>query len=357
MKRAIDLAKKGKGEVNPNPLVGAVIVKDGEIIGEGHHKKLGGKHAEINALDSCKEKIEGGILYVNLEPCTHYGKTSPCVDRIIEEGISEVFISMKDPNPEVYGRGIKKLRENGIKVYIGLLEEESKRLNEIFIKHMKSEYPFIVLKGGISLDGKIATKTGESMWITGEKSRNHAHGLRDKYSGILVGIETVIKDNPRLTCRIENGKNPVRIVLDSNLRIPINSKILKKQDSGKTIIATLKNSNSEKKQKLSEMGIKVIEIEEERGRINLKKLFKRLKDMDIDSILIEGGGTVNYSLLESDLIDKLYLYIAPKIIGGKDSKNFVAGEGVDELAESFNFNIENIQSLGEDILLEAYRKR
>ena len=357
MKRAIYLAGKGKGEVNPNPLVGAVIVKDGEIIGEGYHKKLGGKHAEINALDSCKEKAKGGILYVNLEPCTHYGKTSPCVDRIIEEGISEVFISMKDPNPEVYGRGIKKLRENGIKVYIGLLEEESKRLNEIFIKHMKSEYPFIVLKGGISLDGKIATKTGESMWITGEKSRNHAHGLRDKYSGILVGIETVIKDNPRLTCRIENGKNPVRIVLDSNLRIPINSKILKKQDSGKTIIATLKNSNSEKKQKLSEMGIKVIEIEEERGRINLKKLFKRLKDMDIDSILIEGGGTVNYSLLESDLIDKLYLYIAPKIIGGKDSKNFVAGEGVDELDKSFNFNIENIQSLGEDILLEAYRKR
>lgn len=356
MKRAIELAKKGEGRVNPNPLVGAVIVKDGKIIGEGYHEKIGGNHAEINAFNNCTEKAKGGTLYVNLEPCSHYGKTPPCVDRIIEERISEVYISIKDPNPKVGGRGIEKLKENGVKVSLGLLEKESGRLNEIFIKYMEDEYPFVVLKGGISLDGKISTKTGESMWITGEESRKHAHGLRNKYSGILVGIETVIGDDPRLTCRVENGNNPTRIIVDSSLRIPIGSEILKKQDGAKTIIGTLKNSNKDKKEKLKSLGIEIIELSEEKGRVNLRELFKKLKDREIDSVLIEGGGTINYSALETDLVDKIYLYIAPKIIGGKDSKTFVEGEGIDLLSNSYNFNIENIQILGEDVLLETYRK-
>ena len=268
MKKAIELAKKGVGKVNPNPLVGAIIVKEGEIIGEGYHEKYGEAHAEVNAFKSLKEDPSGATLYVTLEPCSHYGKTPPCVDMIIENKINKVIIGMIDPNPLVAGNGVNKLIAAGIEVKSGILEDECKKLNEIFIKYIITKKPYVVLKAAMSLDGKIATKTGESKWISCEESRLQVHELRNKLSGIMVGINTVITDNPELTCRTQNENDPVRIIVDSSLRIPLDSKVLKNKD-GKTMIATTKKADLKKMQALLEDNIKVLIIKEKNGRVDL----------------------------------------------------------------------------------------
>ena len=246
MNIALQLAKKGKGKVNPNPLVGAIIVRDGVILGRGYHKEYGKAHAEVNAFLDAKEDITGATMYVTLEPCSHYGKTPPCVERIIENKISRVVIGMIDPNPLVAGKGIEKLKKSGITVTVGVLEEECRKLNEVFIKYITKNEPFVVLKTAMSLDGKIATSRGESKWITGEKARNEVHNLRNELEAIMVGVDTVIIDNPELTCRLENGRNPIRIIVDSTLKIPLNSKVLKNQDEAKTIVATKKEAIEEK---------------------------------------------------------------------------------------------------------------
>lgn len=353
MKKAIELAKKGVGKVNPNPLVGAIIVKEGEIIGEGYHEKYGEAHAEVNAFKSLKEDPSEATLYVTLEPCSHYGKTPPCVDMIIENKINKVIIGMIDPNPLVAGNGINKLIAAGIEVKSGILEDECKKLNEIFIKYIITKKPYVVLKAAMSLDGKIATKTGESKWISCEESRLQVHELRNKLSGIMVGINTVITDNPELTCRTQNGNDPVRIIVDSSLRIPLDSKVLKNKD-GKTMIATTKKADLKKMQALLEDNIKVLIIKEKNGRVDLNDLMIKLGKLNIDSILLEGGATLNYCSLEEKIVDKVMMYIAPKIIGGEKSKTPIDGNGINKLTDAFRLRNINTSIVGEDILLEGY---
>ena len=353
MKRALELAIKGVGMVNPNPMVGAVIVKDNKVIGEGFHEKYGHAHAERNAVKNAVEDIEGATVYVTLEPCAHYGKTPPCVDLLIEKKVRKVVIGMLDPNPLVAGKSIKKLKENNIEVKVGVKEKECRKLNEVFIKYILSKKPFVVLKAAMSLDGKIATRTGESKWISSKKSRLQVHNLRNKLSGIMVGVNTVIKDDPELTCRIQNGSNPIRIIVDSILRIPMNSKVLQNKDN-KTIIATTKRANMKNMQELLKKNIKVLIIEEKNGQVNLNALIKKLGELNIDSILLEGGGTLNYSALEENIVDKVMIYISPKIIGGEFSKTPVGGIGIDKLNDAFKLKDITANIVDEDILVEGY---
>lgn len=353
MERALELAKRGIGKVNPNPLVGAVIVKDHEIIGEGYHERYGEAHAERNAVRNAVKSVEGSTIYVTLEPCAHYGKTPPCVDLIIEKKFKKVVIGMLDPNELVAGKSVEKLRKHGIEVVIGVKEEECREMNEIFIKYITSKIPFVVLKSGISLDGKIATYSGESKWITSKESRKDSQSLRNRLHSIMVGVNTVIEDDPELTCRINNEKNLIRIIVDTNLRIPIDSKVIKNKDKN-TIIATTLKADENKKRTLRELGIKVIEVSEKDHRVNLKELTKILGQEGIDSILIEGGGTLNFSALEENIVDKVIFYIAPKILGGEKSKNSIAGRGFSRLDDAVKLKNINYRTIGEDLVVEGY---
>lgn len=355
MERALELAKKGIGKVNPNPLVGAVIVKNGEIIGEGYHECYGEAHAERNAVKNAVRTVEGSTIYVTLEPCAHYGKTPPCVDLIIEKKFKKVVIGMLDPNEKVAGKSIEKLKKHGIDVVVGVKEEECKKINEIFIKYITSKIPFVILKSGMSLDGKIATYSGESKWITSKESREDSQNLRNRLNSIMVGVNTVIADDPELTCRVNNEKNLIRIVVDTNLRIPLDSKVVNNNDK-LTIVATTLNSNENKKQTLRDLGIKVIEVSEKNNKVNLKELVKKLGQEEIDSILIEGGGTLNFSALEENIVDKVIFYIAPKILGGENSKSCIAGMGFSELDNAVNLKNMSYRKIGEDLVVEGYIK-
>lgn len=354
MKRALELAEKGIGKVNPNPLVGAVIVKDNKIIGEGYHERYGEAHAERNAVKNAIEDVAGSTIYVTLEPCAHYGKTPPCVDLIIEKKFKKVVIGMTDPNPLVAGKSIDKLRENNIEVITGVLENQCRAMNEVFIKYITSKIPFVILKAGISLDGKIATCTGQSKWITSSEARIHAHRLRNKMRGIMVGVNTVISDNPELTYRGEDdGRNPVRIVVDSNLRVPIDSEVIR-NNNGNTIVACIKGSNEPKKQLLLDAGVRVIETGHKDGRVDLKELMIKLGQENIDSILIEGGGTLNFSALNEGIVDKVRFYISPKIIGGEKSRNSIAGNGFKTLDECVKLENMSYEKLGDEFIAEGY---
>nr|WP_275890861.1 bifunctional diaminohydroxyphosphoribosylaminopyrimidine deaminase/5-amino-6-(5-phosphoribosylamino)uracil reductase RibD [Paeniclostridium sordellii] len=354
MKIALDLAKLGKGKVNPNPLVGAVIVKDKKIIAKGYHEKYGEDHAEVNAFKNAKENLAGATMYVTLEPCSHYGKTPPCVDKIIDNKISRVVIGMMDPNKLVSGQGIKKLQDAGIEVEVGVLEEECKKLNEVFIKYIKNKKPFVVLKAAMSLDGKISTASGESKWITGNKSRSEVHKLRNDLSAIMVGVDTVIIDNPYLTCRIVDGRNPIRIIVDSKLRIPKDSNVLENTNDIKTIIATTEKAAKEKIDYFKNIGVWVIKTKSTDEKVNLKELMIKLGELKIDSILLEGGSMLNYSALEVGIVDKVLIYIAPKIIGGVNSKTPVGGNGIEQLKDAFKIKDLNISMVSEDVLIQGY---
>ncbi|MFQ7000873.1 MAG: bifunctional diaminohydroxyphosphoribosylaminopyrimidine deaminase/5-amino-6-(5-phosphoribosylamino)uracil reductase RibD [Clostridium sp.] len=357
MKLALELAKKGIGRVHPNPMVGAVIVKDGKILGQGYHKKCGEGHAEVNAFKDAEEKnenVEGAEMYVTLEPCSHFGKTPPCADKIIEKKISKVFIGTLDPNPLVAGRGVKKLKDAGIYVEYGILESECYKLNEVFMKYIVKKEPFVVMKTGMSLDGKIATYSGESKWITEERSREDVHNLRNELTGIMVGINTVLKDNPQLTCRVNGGRNPIRIIVDSNLKIPMDCKIVNTAKEVETIIATTDKANLDKINSLEDKEVKIIVVPSKNGKVNLKELMTILGKLKIDSILLEGGGTLNFSALEEGIVDKVKIYIAPKIIGGKDSKTPIEGKGIDNLKDAFKITNLSVSTIGEDILVEGY---
>ena len=355
MERALELAEKGTGKVNPNPLVGAVIVKNGEIIGEGYHECYGEAHAERNAVKNAKESVEDSTIYVTLEPCAHYGKTPPCVDLIIEKKFKKVVIGMLDPNELVAGKSIEKLKKNGIEVIVGIKEEECKKLNEIFIKYITSKSPFVILKSGMSIDGKIATYSGESKWITSKESREDAQNLRNRLNSIMVGVNTIIADDPELTCRINKDKKLIRIVVDTNLRIPLDSKVVKNKDK-LTIIATILNSNERKKKALRDLGVKIIEVSDKNNKVNLKELVKKLGQEGLDSVLIEGGGTLNFSALEDNIVDKVIFYIAPKILGGENSKSCIAGIGFSELNQAVNLKDISYRKIGEDLVVEGYIK-
>ncbi|MEG0370756.1 MAG: bifunctional diaminohydroxyphosphoribosylaminopyrimidine deaminase/5-amino-6-(5-phosphoribosylamino)uracil reductase RibD [Clostridium sp.] len=354
MKMALDLAENGKGRVNPNPLVGAVIVKNKKVIGVGYHEEYSGAHAEVNAINNATDNVEGATMYVNLEPCSHYGKTPPCAEKIIANNISEVVIGMVDPNPLVSGCGINKLKTAGIKVTVGVLENECKKLNKVFIKYIENKGPFVTLKSAMSLDGKIATALGESKWITSKDSREEVHRLRNEFLGIMVGVDTVIKDDPLLTCRIPNGRNPIRIIVDSNLRIPIDSKIIKSANEVQTIIATTNIHNKDKASCLESVGVRILTVKTRDNRVDLKDLMIKLGAMNIDSILLEGGSTLNFSALNQGIVDKVMFYIAPIIIGGEQAKTPVGGMGIDFLCNAYSINGITSRLIGKDILIEGY---
>ena len=353
MKKAISIAEKGEGFVSPNPLVGCVIVKDNKIIGQGYHQEYGKAHAEVNAINNAIENLEGATLYVNLEPCSHYGKTPPCINKIVESKIKRVVISNIDPNPLVSGNGVKKLREHGIEVKVGVLENEGRKLNEIFFHYIKNKRPLCIVKSAVSLDGKIATKHKESKWISNEKSRYITHKYRHKFKGIMVGINTVLQDNPRLTCRLyeENVSNPIRIIIDSNLKIPFNNNLVKDK-SAKTMIVTCSQDNK-KINFLEKENIKIIKCPSIENHVDLNFVMSKLGELNIDSVLVEGGATLNDSLFRYNLVDKIKLFIAPKIIGGSKSPTFVSGEGIDKLCDARKLNIENVSLIDGDILVEA----
>jgi len=354
MEKALLLAAGGRGKTSPNPMVGAVIAKDDKIIASDYHRKAGEPHAEVLALKKAGTKARGATLYVNLEPCCHsQKKTPPCTKAIIKAGIKEVIIAMIDPNPEVSGRGIEELKKAGIKTRIGIMEKEAKRLNEVFIKYITRKEPFVILKIAQSMDGKIATAGGESRWITGEEARRYVHKLRNEVDAILVGIGTVIKDNPSLDCRIKGGRNPYRIIVDSSLQIPADAKVLKHRDN-KTIIATTEKANREKIKFLSSRGNKILIIKEKNGKVDLESLMKKLGEMEITSVMIEGGSSINASALSCNIVDKVIFFIAPKIIGGTDAISSVGGKSPPLLKNAIKIKDLTSKTIGEDILLEGY---
>lgn len=348
---AFELAKRGCGWTNPNPMVGAVIVKDGRIISEGYHEKYGQYHAERNAILNCQESMEGATIYVTLEPCCHYGKTPPCTEAIIESGIKKVVIGSLDPNPKVAGGGIKILKDNNIEVVTGVLEKDCLELNHVFFHYIQTKLPYVVMKYAMTLDGKIATYTGESKWITGEAARNHVQHTRNHYAAIMVGIGTVLQDDPMLNCRIPNGNNPVRIVCDSKLQIPIESKLVQSANEIETYIATA-STDAAKKSQLERYGCKILSIPIKEGHIDLHQLMKKIGEAGIDSILLEGGGTLNYSALAAGIINRVHAYIAPKIFGGALAKSPVAGKGVAFPKDCVNLELIHQEQFEQDLLLE-----
>lgn len=357
MKRAIELAKQGAGWTAPNPLAGAVVVKNGRVIGEGYHRKYGELHAERNALAACTEDPAGATLYVTLEPCCHYGKTPPCTEIIIEKKIAKVAIGSRDPNPKVAGKGARILREHGIEVVEDYMREACDALNPVFFHYITTKTPYVVLKFAMTLDGKIATRTGASKWITGEAARNHVHQLRGRYAGILAGIGTVLADDPMLNCRIDGAHQPLRIILDSHLRIPMGSRLVRSAKEYPLLIVCNESIRDREEgasriQKLEEAGAKVWTLPEKNGHPDLNVLMQRLGEEKIDSVLIEGGGTVNEAALKAHIVHHVYAYIAPKIFGGEDAKTPVEGSGIRLPQECANLRLAKITVLLNDMLLE-----
>lgn len=356
MKRALELAERGAGFTNPNPLVGAVIVKNGKVIGEGWHQQYGSSHAEINAFKNAAEDVKGATMYVTLEPCSHYGKTPPCANALIEKGIKKVVIGLVDPNPLVAGNGIKILRENGIEVVTGILEDQGKKLNEIFLKYITTGLPFVIMKTAMTLDGKIASCTGDSKWITNEISRDYVHRIRHRVSGIMAGIGTVLADDPSLTTRLKDieGKDPVRIIIDSSARIPLTAQVLNLHSKAKTIIACTEMAHKDKIKALEAKGAEIITTPLKDGGVDLKCLMKLLGDKKIDSILLEGGSKINYSALKEGIVDKVNAFIAPKIIGGENAKTPVGGPGIHLMRDAIDLHNIDVKRFQKDIMIEGY---
>jgi len=359
MRLALSEASKAKKNTEPNPAVGCVIVNKDRIVAKAFHAKFGGPHAEVLALNKARDKAKGAILYVTLEPCCHFGKTPPCTERIIKSGIKTVVAAIADPNPANSGKGFKILRKNGIKVISGVLGEEAARLNKEFIERMKRKRPFITVKIAQSLDGKIATKTGDSKWISSSSSRRLANKLRSKNDAIMVGINTILKDDPRLTIRNSNGKariaqkQPTKIVVDSLLKTPPDARIFTNSSIGKVIIATTKIAPKANERLLKEKGAEILCISKDQNSINLKDLMRELAKRGIANILVEGGGELIASLFEERLVDKLNLFIAPIIIGGRDAITSVEGSGSEMVKEALRLNKVEVKKIGRDLLLEA----
>jgi len=352
MKKALSLALRAKGRTSPNPLVGAVIVKNGKVISSGYHKQAGSPHAETQAIDKAGKSARRGTLYITLEPCVHYGRTPPCVDKIIASGIKKVIVGMVDPNPLNNGKGIASLREHGIKVEVGFLGNRLKEINAPFIKYITKKMPFITAKVGQSLDGKIATRTGESKWITSDKARSLVHGLRGEYDAIMVGVNTIIRDNPFLALR--NSKEPIkRIIVDSHLSTPANANVFSRP--GEVIIATLKATGGQETENrnLLSRKAKILEVKDANGEVNLYDLLKKLARLEISNILVEGGGGLIGSLFDCALVDKILFFIAPKIIGGKDSISSVMGRGISRIDKAVKVKDIRIKKIGEDFLIEG----
>lgn len=359
MREAIRLAKLGTGRVSPNPLVGAVIVRDGEIIGRGYHRRYGDLHAERDALKNLaknRKSAEGADMYVTLEPCCHYGKQPPCTDAIIKSGIKRVFIGSADPNPLVAGKGANMLRKNGIEVIENVLKNECDNINYIFFYYIKTGKPYVALKYSMSLDGKIAAHTGESQWITGDAARSDVHKKRNHYSAIMVGLGTVISDDPQLTCRISGGRNPIRIICDTNLRTPLDCNLVKTATEIRTIILSTV-SDIGKISPYTDLGCEVLTVPLKNGHIDLSAAIKLLGNMKIDSIMIEGGGTLAWSAIKSKTVNKVLAYVAPCIIGGAGAKSPVDGTGFSHMNEILRLKKSSVVKIGDDFLIESEVER
>ncbi|MCR5100747.1 MAG: bifunctional diaminohydroxyphosphoribosylaminopyrimidine deaminase/5-amino-6-(5-phosphoribosylamino)uracil reductase RibD [Butyrivibrio sp.] len=377
MALAIELAKTAEGRTNPNPLVGAVIVKDGRIIGKGCHERYGELHAERNAIKSLNEPAEGATIFVTLEPCCHHGKQPPCTEAILESGIKKVVIGSRDPNPLVSGKGTKFLREHGIEVVEDFMREECDEINPVFFHYITNKKPYIALKYAMTADGKIATKSGDSKWITGEAARSYVHRLRNYYAGILVGIGTVLADDPMLNCRLgeinkdeEEYRNPVRIVLDSDLRIPMDSKLVKTAKDIPVIVACLKGVDIDKKKALEENGVQIIEVPLDKSieinddnsrdiygiqkhkELDINYLMNKLGDLQIDGILVEGGSSVNASVLKAGAAQKIYIFVGSKVFGGAGALSPVADMDISKVSESVQLERPKVQVFEDDILIE-----
>jgi diaminohydroxyphosphoribosylaminopyrimidine deaminase/5-amino-6-(5-phosphoribosylamino)uracil reductase len=357
MTQALHLARKGQGRTSPNPMVGAVVVRQGKVIGRGYHQKAGGPHAERIALDQAGTRAQGATLYVNLEPCNHFGRTPPCAELILERRIKKVVFGMPDPNPRVQGGGAEYLRRRGLEVVRGVLEEECRKLNEVFIKWITTGHPFVVLKAAASLDGRIASRTGDSKWISNERSRRLVHRIRNDVDAVLVGIGTVVLDNPLLTVRLERGKikDPLRIVIDPQLRIPLKARIL--DDPERTLIISGDQASSRRKKMLESRGVDIITLPLKEGRISIQEMLNTLGGKGITSLLVEGGAGVFGSFLMERQIDKFILFLAPLLIGGHKAKAMIGGEGVARISEALRFKKTAVKMLSGDILVEAYPEK
>jgi len=350
------LAEKAVGWASPNPYVGAVIVKNGAIVGHGYHEMPGKPHAEAAALNKAGPKAKNATAYINLEPCVHWGRTPPCIDKILEAQLGRVVISSLDPNPLVNGKGIEKMRKAGIKVSLGLLEEKNKRLNEFYLKYIQSKIPFVTLKAALSWDGKTATKTLSSKWISSSQTRKYMHLIRGKHDAVMVGINTVFKDDPQLTVRHPSwpGKKITRVIMDSNLRIPLKSKILSTLSQGDVIVFTLQPSSTEKKDILERQGVKVITLPAKNNKVDLKKALAWLGENQISSVLVEGGRHLQTHILESKTADKVILSLSPKLVGGEKAPCFFEGKGAEVIRESIKLKKTETLKIGSDIIVKGY---
>ena len=353
MRRSLRLAEKGRGRTSPNPMVGAVLVKNGRVVGEGYHAKAGEDHAEIIALRQAGEEARGATLYLNLQPCTHYGKTPPCAPVVIRSGVKRIVIGMEDPNPLVKREGVESLREAGLEVEVGLREKECRRLNEAYCKYIMKKEPFIILKVAATLDGRIAARDGDSKWISGETSRRFVHRLRDQVDGVLVGIGTVLRDDPMLTARIRAGRNPFRIILDSRLRMPEEARVIAVSPS-KTIIATTEAAPKDKIERLERRDVRILVLDSKEGRVSLRSCLSRLGEMEMMTLLVEGGSEINGSFLDEGLIDKLLLFLSPKLIGDTQAVGIFGGRGAVNLKQAILLRELKTRRIGEDILVEGY---
>ena len=352
MALALELAERGAGWTSPNPMVGAVIVKDGAIIGQGYHARCGDLHAERAALKNCTGDPAGGTLYVTLEPCCHQGRQPPCTDAILQAGIARVVVGSPDPNPLVAGKGVQILRDHGVQVEEGVLRTECDRLNRVFLKYIQTGRPYVIMKYAMTLDGKIAAYTGASQWVTGEEARAHVQTLRHRCRAILVGVGTVIADDPRLTCRLPGGRDPIRVICDTRLRTPLTAQVVTSAGQTPTWIATC-CAAPERLAPYERAGCKMLVLPERAGRVDLNALMDCLGRQEVDSILLEGGGTLNWSALDQGVVDGVMAYVAPKLFGGRTAKTPVEGRGVDAPAAAFPLKNTTITQIGADFLLES----
>lgn len=349
----LKLAVKARGMTLPNPMVGALVVKDGRVIASGYHQKAGLAHAEVIALDRAGERAKGARLYVTLEPCAHFGRTPPCTERIIRSGVKEVIVGMIDPNPKVCGKGIQMLRQYGINVKAGFLEEELRKLNEVYVKYITRKLPFVTVKVGQSLDGKIATKTGDSKWITSDKSRRIAHRMRGNYDAIMVGVNTILRDDPRLEAWFSR-RQPVKIVVDSQLSIPENANIFSRPGGAIIVTVTSLPGQETENRNILAQKAKILEVKEKGGLVNLKDMMKKLAQMEITNILVEGGGTLIGSLFDEGLVDRAMFFISPKIVGGKEAVSSVMGKGIKRIGLAIKLREVKSRRIGDDLLVEGH---
>ncbi|WOC31617.1 MULTISPECIES: bifunctional diaminohydroxyphosphoribosylaminopyrimidine deaminase/5-amino-6-(5-phosphoribosylamino)uracil reductase RibD [Caproicibacterium] len=352
MRLALELAQKGCGRVSPNPMVGAVVVKDDRVIGSGYHRQFGGPHAERQALADCRESPRGATLYVTLEPCCHWGKTPPCTDAILESGIARVVVGSGDPNPLVAGRGIRILREHSVAVTEHVLQAACDRLNEVFLHYIQSRTPFVVMKYAMTLDGKIATAAGFSKWITGREARLRVQQDRSRYTAVLAGVGTVLADDPLLTCRLPGGRSPIRVICDTHLRTPLTAQVVRTAKEVRTLLVCGSTAEAHRQPYL-EAGCEVLPLPEQAGHVNLCALMQELGRRQIDSVLLEGGAALNWSALQSGIVQKVQAYLAPKLFGGAAAKGPVGGSGVSTVQDAYRLTVSEVTPLGDDLLLES----